>query len=404
MLSALRTAVGALGRNRLRTALTTLAISIGIAAVMSTLALGAGSSAQVQQQIDNLGEDFIWIEAGSVNLGGLRSGSRGARTLTPDDAAAIEASIAEVEACSPQITGREQVIAGNLNWRTNYRGVNPSLFGIRRWKLQAGTFFSEYDLQQSARVAVLGSVVAERLFGEEPALGRTFRMGRFPFRVIGVLQPRGVSRGSVDRDDSLFVPYTTATRNLNRQHWVDDIMCAATSPDQMWAAEEQILSLLRLRHDIPPGGDDDFEIRKPIESIELRAQTSQTMAQMLVAIGAVSLIVGGVGIMNIMLVSVTERTREIGIRLAIGAKVRDIRLQFLIEAAALGIMGGIMGVSLGFFVATALAEALQWPVVISRDGTLVALLIALGSGLIFGYYPAHQASQLDPIDALRTEA
>ena len=403
MFSALWTAAGALGRNRLRTALTTLSISIGIAAVMSTLALGAGSAAQIEQQIANIGEDFIWIEAGSVNVGGLRSGSRGARTLTADDADAIEETVAQVRGCSPQISGRDQVIAGNMNWRTNYRGVDPTYFSIRRWPVQAGTVFTDYDLRQAARVAVLGAIVAERLFGDEPAVGRQFRMGRFVFRVIGVLQPKGMSRGSVDRDDALFVPYTTARRNLNRQHWVDDVMCAVASPDQLLSAEQQILSLLRLRHDIPPGGEDDFEIRKPIESIEMRATATRTMAQMLVAIGAVSLIVGGVGIMNIMLVSVTERTREIGVRLAIGARMRDIRLQFLLEAATLGIMGGVLGVAIGFFVANVLADALGWPVVISQDGTVVALLIAIGSGLLFGYYPAHQASQLDPIEALRAE-
>jgi putative ABC transport system permease protein len=403
MFSAFRTAAGALGRNRLRTALTTLSISIGIAAVMSTLALGAGSSAQIEQQIANLGEDFLWIEAGSVNIGGLRSGSRGARTLTADDAAAIEEAVPEILACSPQISGRDQVIAGNMNWRTNYRGVDPSYFDIRRWRTQAGTVFTDDDLRRSARVAVLGTVVAERLFGEEPAVGRMFRMGRFPFRVIGVLEPKGMSRGSVDRDDALFVPYTTAKRNLNRQHWVDDVMCAVASPDLMVSAEQQILPLLRQRHDIPIGGNDDFEIRRPIESLEMRASATRTMSQMLVAIGAVSLIVGGVGIMNIMLVSVTERTREIGVRLAIGARTADIRLQFLIEAATLGILGGVLGVAIGFFVANALAAALEWPVVISPDGTLVALFIAIGSGLIFGYYPAHQASRLDPIDALRAE-
>jgi putative ABC transport system permease protein len=403
MFSAIRTAAGALGRNRLRTALTTLSISIGIAAVMSTLALGAGSSAQIEQQIANLGEDFLWIEAGSVNIGGLRSGSRGARTLTADDAAAIEESVPEILACSPQISGRDQVIAGNMNWRTNYRGVNPSYFDIRRWRTQAGTVFTDDDLRRSSRVAVLGTVVAERLFGEEPAVGRMFRMGRFPFRVIGVLEPKGMSRGSVDRDDALFVPYTTARRNLNRQHWVDDVMCAVASPDLMVRAEQQILPLLRQRHEIPIGGNDDFEIRRPIESLEMRASATRTMSQMLVAIGAVSLIVGGVGIMNIMLVSVTERTREIGVRLAIGARTADIRLQFLIEAATLGILGGLLGVAIGFFVANALAAALEWPVVISPDGTLVALFIAIGSGLIFGYYPAHQASRLDPIDALRAE-
>jgi len=404
MLSAILTAAGALGRNRLRTALTTLAIGIGIAAVISTVALGAGSSAQVQQQIDDLGEDFIWIEAGSRNLGGVRTGSRGARTLTADDAATIERTIPEVWACSPQLTGREQLIAGNQNWNTNYRGVTVPYFAIRRWKLQAGAFFTDRDVAERARVVVLGPVVAERLFGDGPAVGQPLRLGRFPYVVAGVLQPKGTSRGSVDRDDAVFLPFTTAQQNINGQTWVDDVMCAVESPAQLERAEFQIATLLRARHDIPPGGADDFELRKPIEMLEMRASAMRTMAQMLIAIGAVSLVVGGVGIMNIMLVSVTERTREIGIRLAIGARVRDIRLQFLVEAIGLGLMGGLFGVGIGWLTSALLAAGFGWPVATSGDTTLVALAVAVGSGVIFGYYPAHHASQLDPIVALRAES
>jgi putative ABC transport system permease protein len=404
MLSALLSARSALGRNRLRTALTTLSISIGIAAVMSTFALGEGSAASVQQQIAELGEDFLWIESGSQNIAGLRTGARGARTLTAADATALATLIPEIAACSPQLAGRDQLIAGHQNWRTNYRGVTPAYFGIRRWQIRGGTFFTDFDDHQAARVAVLGAVVADRMFPGEAAVGRTVRLGKFPFVIVGVLQPKGASRSSPDRDDAIFLPFSTVQRYLNGQTWIDDIMCAVRSPDRMAAAEQQAAALLRVRHDIPPGGNDDFEIEQPLESLELRANTTRTMARMLVAIGAVSLIVGGVGIMNIMLVSVTERTREIGLRLAIGARVSDIRLQFLIEAVALGLLGGVVGVAIGWSAAQALSAAMDWAVVISRDGTAAALLIALGSGVVFGYYPAHRASQLDPIDALRAEA
>jgi len=404
MLSAILAAAGALGRNRLRTGLTTLAIGIGIAAVITTVALGAGSTAQVQQQIDDLGEDFIWIEAGSRNLGGVRTGARGARTLTAEDAAALERTVPEVWACSPQLTGREQLIVGNQNWNTNYRGVAASYFAIRRWKLGGGAFFTDRDVQDRARVVVLGSVVAERLFGSEPAVGRALRLGRFPYVVAGVLQPKGTSRGSVDRDDAVFLPYTTAQQNINGQTWVDDVMCAVQSPAHLERAEFQIAALLRARHDIPPGGTDDFALRKPLETLELRATAMRTMARMLIAIGAVSLVVGGVGIMNIMLVSVTERTREIGVRLAIGARVRDIRLQFLLEALALGLMGGFVGVAIGWLTSVLLAGGFGWSLTISIEATAVALGVAIGSGVIFGYYPAHHASQLDPIVALRAES
>jgi len=406
-----RTAFTALRRNLMRTSLTTLSISIGIAAVICIVALGAGSTAQITEQIDNLGEDFLWIEPGAFMSGGARGGFGGRRSLFVPDAVALENEIPDIVACSPLTEGRSQVVSGNQNWNTRYQGVAPSFFAIRRWELLAGSFFNDYDVAQDAKVAVIGQVVAERLFpeGDDP-VGQTFRLGRAPFVVVGLLRPKGISRAYVDRDDAVFVPYTTAMKSLDRRNYVDDIMCSVTMPEVMTRAEFMTSQLLRIRHDIePPGPDeepeanDDFTIRKPEESLEMRAATMRTMTMMLMAIASVSLVVGGVGIMNIMLVSVTERTREIGLRLSIGARMSDIRLQFLVEAAVLGIMGGIAGVALGWLGAQFLATQWGWPVLVSRDAAFIAIATAMGAGIVFGYYPAHQASALDPIEAMRAE-
>jgi putative ABC transport system permease protein len=402
-----RTAFGALRRNRLRTLLTTLSISIGIAAVICVVALGAGSTAQVTQQIDNLGEDFLWIEPGSFNAGGVRSGWGGRRSLRVEDAFAIEATAPDVEACSPITEGREQLVAATQNWNTRYQGVAPSFFHIRRWTVQAGALFNEVDVEQANKVVVLGQVVAERLFGEEVGqtdpIGQTIRLGRAPFIVVAVLQSKGASRAYVDRDDGVFVPYTTAMQSLNRRTWIDDIMCSVPDHDNMDRAEFMTSQVLRVNHGMIDEAEDDFAIRKPTESLEMRAATMRTMTMMLMAIASVSLVVGGVGIMNIMLVSVTERTREIGLRLAVGAKMSDIRLQFLVEAAVLGVLGGAVGVAGGWLGSQFLQRQWGWPVLVSSEAAFVAVACAAGAALVFGYYPAHQASALDPIDALRTE-
>jgi putative ABC transport system permease protein len=370
---------------------------------MCTVALGAGGAAEVQRQIDNLGDDFIWIEAGSFNAAGVRTGWGGARTLVPDDAFALAREIPDVAMCSPQFDGREQVVVGSQNWNTRYVGVSPEIFEIRRWRLRAGTFFTDYDVTRVTRVAVLGQAVAERLFGGVDPVGQTVRMGRVPFQILGVLESKGTSSGGVDRDDVAFLPYTTAQRYLYDRAWIDDVYCSVVDPAVMDRAEFQITSLLRVRHDIAEGEDDDFGIRRPEETISLRAEAARTMALMLTAIASVSLVVGGVGIMNIMLVSVTERTREIGLRLAIGARMADIRVQFLVEAALLGVLGGAFGVSLGWLGSELLARRLGWGMVISPEAILLAVGTSIAAALLFGYYPAHRASALDPIDALRTE-
>ena len=399
-----RAAAGALLRNRLRTLLTTTGISIGIAAVMCTVALGEGSAASLERQLDNIGDDFLWIEPGSVNVGGARSGWGGARTLVDADAFAIANDVPEIALCTPQFDGRVQVIVGGRNWNTRYVGVSPDLFEIRRWRLAAGTFFADYDVRERSRVAVLGPAVAETLFAGEDPIGREIRVDRVPFEVLGVLESKGVSSAGIDRDDVVFLPYTTARRHLYEREWIDDIYCSVRDPRQMPQAEARVASLLRMRHELDPEEPDDFSIRKPETTIQVRAQSSQTMAVMLTAIAAVSLVVGGVGVMNIMLVSVTERTREIGLRLAIGARVRDIRAQFMVEALLLGLVGGVLGVSLGWAAAEFFTGRLGWPAVVSADAITAAVATAAGTGLLFGYYPAHRASALDPIDALHAES
>ena len=403
VLTLVRLVLSSLLRNGLRTSLAILGVAIGIAAVISTAAIGAAGAARVQQQIDALGEDFLWIRAGSRNVAGARTGFGAAPTLVPEDAVAIETSVHGVRICSPQVGGREQLIVSGRNWNTQYRGVYPSFFEIRKRTLAAGTWFADYDLAGAARVLVLGMAVSERLFGDENPVGRIVRMGRFPFHIIGVLETRGSSRGGVDRDDVVFLPLTTARKTLDRRDAVSDIMCAVSSAEAMARAEAGVVALLRARHRLATGAPDDFQIQRPIERLQLRAQSAKVMTATLTAIGAVSLVVGGVGIMNIMLVSVTERKREIGIRLAIGARARDVRTQFLLEAAAIGLAGGIVGVGVGWASAEILSSSFGWPTVILTEVVAVAVAIAVGAGLVFGYYPAHRASNLDPMEAIRAE-
>ena len=403
MFRSLSVALRALRRHPLRTSLTVLGISVGIAAVICIVTLGAGSRAQVQCLSEDMGEDFIWIEAGDRNIGGVRTGARGARTLVVEDAEAIVESIPDILACSPQVDGREQAIVASRNWNTRYQGVSHDFFEIRRWRLAAGVPFSEFDEAGAARVAVLGSVVAERRFGDEDPIGAAFRFGRFPYRVTGVLQRKGASRTGLERDDAVILPITTVQRYLDGRPWLDDIVCAARSPEVVERAESQIIPLLRFRHDLGDEDPDDFDIRRPLEALELRAETTRRMTMMLSAIAAVSLIVGGVGIMNIMLVSVTERTYEVGLRMAVGATMGAIRQQFVTEAALLGLAGGAIGVLAGWSVSALLASTYGWHAIPSTETAVIAVAVAGGAAMLFGYYPAHRASLMDPVDALRAE-
>jgi putative ABC transport system permease protein len=396
-------ALSALRRNRMRTALAILGVGIGIAAVIATAALGGGSALRVQAQLDSLGDTFIWIRAGNRNIGGVRTGSGGARTLTVDDSEALAAEIPEITKCSPNISGREQIIFGNQNWNTRYQGVSPDFFEIRQRTASRGTLFNVYDETHNARVVVLGSTVAEQLFGGDDPVGRSVRIGRFVYQILGVLESKGVGGGGLDRDDTMFVPFTTAMRLLERHPWISDVMCSASSATMVPVAEQKAVDLLRERHEIYGEEPNDFELQDPTAMIEMRARTTETLRLLLTAIGSVSLVVGGIGIMNIMLVSVTERRREIGARMAVGARVRDIRWQFLLEAATIGTCGGLAGIGLGIVASWLLGQYYDAPVVVS--GRLIAAVTAaaIGAGLLFGYLPAHRASALDPIEALRAE-
>jgi putative ABC transport system permease protein len=393
----------ALRRNRLRTALTMLGIMVGIAAVICTVSLGEGSAAQIHEDLLNLGNNFTWIENGNRTVAGVRSGSGGVPRLTADDMLAIQSDVPEVSRCSPQVDARTQVIAGNQNWNTTYRGVSADYLPIRKWSVVAGSGFTDADIEARTKVALLGRTVADMLFAGNDPLGRAIRLGSQVFTVQGVLSTKGSSTTGQDQDDFILVPYTTAQRHLKGTTWLDDILCSATSERAIPVAREHITDLLRDRHHISPGQPDDFNLPAPDESIKAREEAARTMGLMLASIAAVSLLVGGVGVMNIMLVSVTERTREIGLRMAIGARQSDVRSQFITEAVVLSLAGGALGVAAGLVASRVLADTMGWPALVSPNTILIATAFSTATGLIFGYYPARRASALDPIEALRFE-
>ncbi|HYM59901.1 MAG TPA: ABC transporter permease [Thermoanaerobaculia bacterium] len=394
-------AVDAMGRNKMRTGLAMLGIMIGIAAFICTVAIGEGGSNRIREQLQGLGDNFIWVEAGSRNFQGVRTGSGNNTTLTMRDAQAILQAIPLIKSVSPQVDARTQVIYGNLNWNTVYRGVTPEFLSIRRWTIDEGACFTLHDVETSANVVLVGKTVAERLFGDEDPLGKTIRIRDLPFRVLGVLHPKGETATGQDQDDQIFIPYTTAQHKIKGVAWLDDIMCSAVSPESIRPAREQIARLLRQRHHLRPGAPDDFNLRTPEEILQAQEETSRTFTILLAGIASVSLIVGGIGIMNIMLVTVTERTREIGIRRAIGATSRDIRSQFLIEASLLTLMSGAAGVFVGMAASVAFSKVLGWPTIIPPNAIVIAFFSSGILGVFFGFYPARQAALLNPIDALR---
>jgi putative ABC transport system permease protein len=399
-----RIALHALARHRLRTALTILGITVGISAVICTVALGQGSAALIQQQMQNLGDNFIWIENGSRNIGGVRTGARGAERLSVEDSQAIVAEVPEVVRCSPNVDGRAQIIRGNQNWYTRYMGVSPDYLLIKAWPVVDGVPFADADVRERGRVAVLGRTVADMLFGDDEPVGQPVRLNGQIFTVVGVLKTRGQSTGGQDQDDIVFLPYSTVMHYINnRATHVDDVMCSAVTADAIPLAQQHISELLRERHRIPDGGNDDFTLRAPEDSIRLQQNSAHTMDLMLSAIASVSLLVGGIGVMNIMLVSVAERTREIGLRMAIGARERDVRTQFLVEAFVLGVGGGAAGVAVGMLGSRVFADAYGWPMLVSPQTVAAAVAFAATVGLVFGYYPARRAASLDPIEALRIE-
>jgi len=401
--TAFQVAFRTLGRNKLRTALTMLGIMIGIGAVICTVAIGQGGQRMVQQQFASLGENMIWVQAGGRNVNGVRTGFGATKTLTPDDASAIRTNVPHITGFSPDVDGHLQVVYQGENWYTLYRGVSPDYFQIRNWPVVQGSTFTQHDMDFRSNVCILGHTVQQQLFPTDNPLGKTIRMGKQTCLVIGLLKAKGQSPGGFDQDDLIVVPYTTAMHKLTGISWIHNAYFSTDSLASIVPAEDGIERLLRQRHHLRPTENDDFNIRHPADIAAAREKTSETFTLMLGSVASVSLLVGGIGIMNIMLVSVTERTREIGVRMAIGATEHDVRTQFLIEALALSLMGGLIGIIFGVAMSAGISQLLEWPTDISTFAVGAAVAFAAGIGVIFGYYPARKAAALDPIEALRYE-
>ena len=401
--SVLSIAIRTLLRHRLRTILTMLGIAIGISAVIATVAIGEAGQRQVEDQLNQLGENLVWIEAGSANVQGVRTGTGNTAKLTYDDMQSVLTSVPLIKSASPQVDGRAQIVNGNQNWNTTFRGVGPNFLSIRRWSLAQGDNFTDQDVDTFATVGLLGKTVADILFPNGDAVGNTIRVNHLPFKVLGILTAKGYSATGQDQDDFILIPYSTAQHKVKGISWYDDIMTSAISAEAITPAIDQVTALLHERHRIRPGQRDDFNIRRPEEFLKAQEDAKRTFTIMLASIASVSLLVGGIGVMNIMLVSVTERTREIGVRMAVGATEADVRTQFLAEAVVLSLLGGALGVVGGYLSAQGLSQALSWPVFVSGQAIVTAVLFSAAIGIFFGYYPARRAAALDPIEALRFE-
>ena len=405
-LQTLKIALRALRTNKMRSFLTMLGIIIGIAAVIAMMAVGSGASYVISQQIASIGSNIILVIPGSTTSGGLRTGSGGAQTLTSDDVKAIMTECPSVDLAAGTVRTSGQVVYGNMNWSTVIMGGTPELFDIREWGVVSGRSITQQDVDGAVKVCLLGQTVADNLFGSADPVGNIIRIKKIPFTVVGVLERKGQSPQGTDQDDTIFVPLRTAQRNLVRsQHTnnVGAIVVKAKSEALLAKAEEEINSLLNQRHRITGGKEPDFSTRNLSEILAVAEQSSKAMSLLLGAVASISLIVGGIGIMNIMLVSVTERTREIGIRMAIGARKNDILLQFMTEAVLLTMLGGVIGIALGAGGATIVSRILEWPTLISIRSILVAFFFSGAVGIFFGFYPAKKAAGLNPIDALRYE-
>lgn len=401
--STIHIAVRALRRNKLRSSLTALGIIIGVAAVIAMVGVGNGAKAQVQDQIASLGQNVILVFSGSTTSSGLRTGMGSAGTLKIEDAEAMKREIGEISTISPEVRSVSQIAAGNQNWYTQILGESAEYFELRQWPFEQGTGFGEQDVRGANKVAVIGRTIARQLFGEGDVVGQILRIKNVPFTVVGVLQPKGLSVMGTDQDDVVILPYTSAMKRVTGGTTLRGINVQVADSSSLVPVQEQITSLLRQRHRIGPGKDDDFTVHNQEEIATMATATSRVMTLLLAAIASVSLIVGGIGIMNIMLVSVTERTREIGIRMAVGARGRDILLQFLIEAVTLSSMGGILGILMGLGASKLISIFTSWPSLVSVTSVVGAFLFSAAVGVFFGFYPARKASQLDPIDALRYE-
>jgi putative ABC transport system permease protein len=402
--STLRIALRALARNKMRSTLTMLGVIIGVGAVIAMMGIGQGADQAVQRQIANLGSNMLFVSSGSMNLGGLRLGWGATKTLVREDVAAMLKECPAVAAAAPGTQTSAQVVFENDNWGTRITGTTPEYFEIRTWSFQSGSSFSDDDVTTAANVAVIGDTVRKNLFATTEAVGKTIRIGNLPFNVVGVLTAKGQSPAmNEDQDDTIIVPLTTLQKKITGQPWLRFVMVSARSRSGSYAAQQQIEALLRDRHRIRPEQDNDFTVRNLADMADLASEASKVMTALLASIAGVSLLVGGIGIMNILLVSVTERTREIGLRMAIGATEGDIRRQFLTEAVVMSLIGGAAGIGVGVGSSLVIASTAGWPILVSGTAIAGAAGVATAIGIFFGYYPAQKAARLDPIEALRYE-
>jgi putative ABC transport system permease protein len=400
ILATLIIALRAIRRNKMRSILTALGIIIGVGAVIAMVSIGNGAKEQVEGQIASLGQNVITVFPGSSSAGGMRGGWGSMSTLSPEDAAAIARDVSGVVAVSPEVRDRQQVLANGMNWNTQVLGESPEFVEIRSWQLAYGEMFTEADVRSIAKVCVVGKTIVDQLFPNTDPIGQTLRIRNIPVKIVGVLTPKGFNYFGSDQDDVVIVPHTTAMRRTSRRDRLSSILIQAQSAELMPTIQQDVTDLLQQRRQ---GREPDFTVRNQLELAEAATATSRTMTALLGAIAGVSLIVGGIGIMNIMLVSVTERTREIGIRLAVGAHGKDVLLQFLAEAVVLSLMGGILGILTGIGASELVSRLNGWPISVSSTAVTGAFLFSGAVGVFFGFYPARKAARLDPIEALRYE-
>ena len=405
LLMIIRVAFRALVRNKMRAALTMLGIIIGVGAVIAMVSIGQGAQASVQAQIESIGTNLLFLSAGAQNVGGVRTatGDSGTNTLTIEDLDAIRREVPSVSMVTPNVNARSQLVVGNMNWNTSVTGVSPEYPSVRKWDVQSGEFFGDADVKSAARVIVIGQTIADNLFPGTDPVGQTVRVASMPFRVVGVMNRKGQDPQGRDQDDVAFAPYTTVQKKILGSPRLQIAFISAVSQDATYTAQDQVTELLRQRHKLTANEPNDFTVRNMTDVAEAANETNNIMTLLLASIAGVSLLVGGIGIMNIMLVSVTERTREIGIRMAIGARSSAVRTQFLIESIVLSLTGGFLGIAVGLIASLVIPVMLGWPTLVSTLAIIGSVIFSAAVGIFFGYYPARKAASLDPIEALRYE-